>query len=150
MRCPRCGKTNDKVIDSRMAKNDLSIKRRRECLEKACQHRFTTIETIESQELPVRKADGSSQDFSIEKLRGSIIKATEKTQVDAEQIDLMVTEIVEQLRNENVLEILSKDIAEKIMANLKRIDKIAFVRFAIVYKDFREISDLQKEISELE
>ena len=150
MRCPRCGKTNDKVIDSRMAKNDLAIRRRRECLEKTCQHRFTTIETIESQELPVRKADGSSQDFSIEKLRGSIIKATEKTQVDAEQIDLMVTEIVEQLRNENVLEILSKDIAEKIMANLKRIDKIAFVRFAIVYKDFREISDLQKEISELE
>lgn len=150
MRCPRCGKTNDKVIDSRTAKNDLSIKRRRECLEKNCRHRFTTLETIENQELPVRKADGSSQDFSIEKLRGSIIKATEKTQVDAEQIDLMVAEIVEQLRNENVLEIPSKDIAEKIMNTLKRIDKIAFVRFAIVYKDFREISDLRREINELE
>ena len=149
MRCPRCGSKNDKVIDSRTAKNDLSIKRRRECLNPKCRHRFTTIETIESQELPVRKADGSSQDFSLEKLRGSIIKATEKTPVDAEQIDLMVTEIVEQLRNENVLEIPSKDIAEKIMTYLKRIDKIAFVRFAIVYKDFREISDLQREISEL-
>lgn len=149
MRCPRCGSKNDKVIDSRTAKNDLSIKRRRECLNPKCKHRFTTIETIESQELPVRKADGSSQDFSIEKLRDSIIKATEKTQVDAEQIDLMVTEIVDQLRNENVLEINSKDIAEKIMTYLKRIDKIAFVRFAIVYKDFREISDLQREISEL-
>ncbi|MGB0370333.1 MAG: transcriptional regulator NrdR [Opitutales bacterium] len=149
MRCPRCGSTNDKVIDSRTAKNDLSIKRRRECLNPDCRHRFTTLETIESQELPVRKADGSSQDFSLEKLRGSIIKATEKTQVDAEQIDLMVTEIVEQLRNENVLEIPSKDIAEKIMTYLKRIDKIAFVRFAIVYKDFKEISDLRREISEL-
>ena len=149
MRCPRCGKSNDKVIDSRTAKNDLSIKRRRECLNPKCKHRFTTLETIESQELPVRKADGSSQDFSMDKLRKSVIKATEKTQVDAEQIDLMVTEIVEQLRNENVLEIPSKDIAEKIMTYLKRIDKIAFVRFAIVYKDFREISDLQREISEL-
>ena len=85
----------------------------------------------------------------MDKLRKSVIKATEKTQVDAEQIDLMVTEIVEQLRNENVLEIPSKDIAEKIMTYLKRIDKIAFVRFAIVYKDFREISDPQREISEL-
>ena len=77
------------------------------------------------------------------------MKATEKTQVDAEQIDLMVAEITEQLHNEFVLEIPSKAIAEKIMTYLKRIDKIAYVRFAIVYKDFREISDLEREISQL-
>lgn len=125
----------------------MTIKRRRECAQ--CHHRFTTIETIETQPLPVRKRDGSSQDFSVEKIRSAIIKATEKTRVDAEQIDLMVSEIVTQLQNEFVLEIPSEAIAEKIMAYLKRVDKIAYVRFAIVYKDFREISELQREISEL-
>ena len=147
MRCPRCGKNENKVIDSRMAKNGLTIKRRRQCLN--CDHRFSTLEAIEAQDLPVRKCDRTCHDFSTDKLRASIMKATEKTQVDAEQIDLMVAEITEQLHNEFVLEIPSKAIAEKIMTYLKRIDKIAYVRFAIVYKDFREISDLEREISQL-
>lgn len=147
MRCPRCNHPHSKVIDSRTARNGLSIKRRRACLD--CGHRYTTAEEIQGEDLPVRKRDGSSQEFDANKIKRAILKAVDKREVDAEQIEQMVTEVVRALRSEFVLEIPSQAIAEKIMQQLKQVDKIAYVRFAIVYKDFKEIAELEDELLSL-
>ncbi len=147
MRCPRCSSIKSKVIDSRASKDGRSIKRRRECLD--CEHRFTTLESIMGEDLPVRKRDGSSQDFDREKIKLSILKAVEKRSVDAEQLELMVTQIVENVRQEYVLEVPSSAIAEKIMEQLYSVDKVAYVRFASIYKDFTRLEDLENEIAQL-
>lgn len=147
MRCPRCGSTKSKVIDSRTSKDGGTIKRRRECLN--CNHRYTTVEAIQGEDLPVRKADDSIQDFDPEKIKFSILKAVEKRSVDAEQLELMVTQIVESLRQEYVLEIPSSAIAEKIMEKLYTVDKVAYVRFSSIYKDFTRLEELEEEIVRL-
>jgi transcriptional repressor NrdR len=147
MRCPRCGSTKSKVIDSRTAKDGGTIKRRRECLK--CQHRYTTVEAIMGEDLPVRKADGTSQDFDRNKIKNSILKAVEKRSVDAEQLELMVNQVVESLRQEFVLEIPAEAIAEKIMEALHHVDKVAYVRFASIYKDFTRLEELEEEIARL-
>lgn len=147
MRCPRCGSTKSKVIDSRSAKDGGTIKRRRECLK--CHHRYTTVEAIQGEDLPVRKADGSSQEFDPDKIRHSILKAVEKRSVDAEQLEIMVNQIVESLRQEFVLEIPSSAIAEKVMEKLYTVDKVAYVRFSSIYKDFTRLEELEEEIARL-
>lgn len=147
MRCPRCGSTKSKVIDSRTSKDGGTIKRRRECLN--CNHRYTTVEAIQGEDLPVRKADDTIQDFDPEKIKFSILKAVEKRSVDAEQLELMVNQIVESLRQEYVLEIPSSSIAEKIMEKLYTVDKVAYVRFASIYKDFTRLEELEDEIARL-
>lgn len=101
------------------------------------------------EDLPVRKRDGSSQEFDREKIKNSILKAVEKRTIDAEQLELMVNQVVEVLRQEFVLEIPSKAIAEKIMEQLNKVDKVAYVRFASIYKDFTRLEDLEEEIARL-
>jgi len=147
MRCPRCSSTKSKVIDSRSAKDGGTIKRRRECL--ACKHRYTTLETIQGEDLPVRKNDGSIQDFDREKIKRSILKAIEKRSVDAEELELMVNQVVESLRQEHVLEIPSSAIAEKVMDHLYHADKVAYVRFASIYRDFTRLEEIEEEIAKL-
>lgn len=147
MRCPRCGSTHSKVIDSRSAKDGGTIKRRRECLD--CRHRYTTIESIQGEDLPVRKKDGSIEEFDKVKIKLSILKAIEKRSVDAEQLESMVNQIVEKLRQENVLEIPSSAIAEKVMEQLRKVDKVGYVRFASIYRDFTLLEELEEEIARL-
>ncbi len=147
MQCPRCSSVRSKVVDSRTSKDNRTIKRRRECLD--CAHRYTTVESILGEDLPVRKRDGTSQEFDREKIKFSILKAVEKRSVDAEQLELMVNQIVENLRQEYVLEIPSEAIAEKIMGQLKKVDKVAYVRFASIYKDFTKLEELEAEIAHL-
>lgn len=147
MQCPRCSSHKSKVVDSRTSKDNRTIKRRRECLD--CGHRFTTIEAVMGEDLPVRKRDGSSQEFDREKIKNSILKAVEKRSIDAEQLELMVNQVVEILRQEFVLEIPSKAIAEKIMDQLNKVDKVAYVRFASIYKDFTKLEELEAEIARL-
>jgi transcriptional repressor NrdR len=147
MKCPRCSSTDIKVIDSRVAKEGNSIRRRRECLN--CGHRFNTVEEILHEGLMVLKSDGRSEEFDRTKIFNGIRKATEKLPVDIEQINLLVNDVIDELMNEYDYEIPSRAIGENIMFRLKKIDQIAYVRFACVYKDFRDINELMQDISNL-
>lgn len=147
MKCPRCASTDNKVIDSRVAKEGNSIRRRRECLN--CGHRFNTVEEILHEGLRVLKSDGRSEEFDRTKIVNGIRKATEKLPVDIEQINLLVNDVIEDLMEEYDYEIPSRAIGENIMFRLKKIDQIAYVRFACVYKDFRDINELMQDISNL-
>jgi len=135
------------VIDSRVAKQGNSIRRRREC--QACSHRFNTFEEILHEDLMVIKRDGRREPLDRAKIVYGIRKATEKLPVDVEQINMLVNEVVEELVAQYDLEIPSRAIGENIMFRLKKIDQIAYVRFACVYKDFRDINELMQDISNL-
>ncbi|WOO41962.1 transcriptional regulator NrdR [Rubellicoccus peritrichatus] len=147
MQCPKCGHQDTKVLDTRTGKASHSIRRRRQCLD--CEHRFTTIEEILREGLVVIKRDGGREEFDRVKMLSGIRKATEKRPIQAEQIEMMVAEMVDNLEREFDSEIPSKAIGEHIMNGLKAIDKIAYVRFASVYKDFRDFDELAREVSEL-
>lgn len=144
MKCPFCGHTEDRVNDSRQVDDGESIRRRRECLN--CKQRFTTYERVEKINLFVIKQDGSRQLFDREKLIQGILKSCVKRPVTLEQIEKIVNQI--ENYNSNLLskEITSKEIGEQVMAQLKDIDEVAYIRFASVYKDF---DDLQSFINEL-
>ncbi|MBX4212140.1 transcriptional regulator NrdR [Candidatus Pacearchaeota archaeon] len=144
MLCPYCLNTETKVIDKRDAGG--VIKRRRECLK--CHQRFNTLESVEKIELRVIKKDGRREDFDKEKIRKGILRACEKRPVSTETIDIMIHNIEEKLRKKGK-EVNSTFIGELVSRELKKIDKIAYIRFASVYKDFRDISDFKKEIKEL-
>ncbi|MGE9292125.1 transcriptional regulator NrdR [Ruficoccus sp. ZRK36] len=147
MYCPKCGHKDTKVLDTRIGKSKLSIRRRRECLD--CGYRFTTVEEILREGLVVIKRDGRREDFDRMKILDGLRKATEKRPIQAEQIEMMVAEMMEALDSEFDTEIPTKAIGEHIMNRLKAIDSIAFVRYASVYKDFRDINEFAKEISAL-
>ena len=147
MKCPLCASTNNKVIDSRVAKESSSIRRRRQCLD--CGHRFNTIEEIQREGLMVRKRDGRREEFDRNKMVDGIRKATTKRPVDIEQINLLVNDVIEGLMKDYEYEIPGHAIGESIMSHLKKIDSIAYVRFLCVYKDFRDIDELMKDISNL-
>lgn len=144
MKCPFCGHAEDKVNDSRQIDDGETIRRRRECLN--CKQRFTTYERVEKINLFVIKQDGSRQQFDREKLIQGILKSCAKRPVTLEQIESIVNQIENQ--NSNLLrkEITSTEIGEQVMAQLKNIDEVAYIRFASVYKDF---DDLQSFINEL-
>ncbi|HHU53374.1 MAG TPA: transcriptional repressor NrdR [Clostridiaceae bacterium] len=144
MKCPFCGYTEDRVSDSRQVDDGESIRRRRECLQ--CKQRFTTYERVEDVKLVVIKKDGSRQQFDRDKLIQGILKSCIKRPVTLEQIESIVYKIENQ--NSNLLrkEIPSTEIGEQVMAQLKSIDEVAYIRFASVYKDF---DDLQSFINEL-
>ncbi|MDI9490738.1 MAG: transcriptional repressor NrdR [Clostridiaceae bacterium] len=144
MKCPFCGHAEDKVNDSRQIDDGETIRRRRECLN--CKQRFTTYERVEKINLFVIKQDGSRQQFDREKLIQGILKSSAKRPVTLEQIESIVNQIENQ--NSNLLrkEITSTEIGEQVMAQLKNIDEVAYIRFASVYKDF---DDLQSFINEL-
>ena len=144
MKCPNCGFTDSKVIDSRPVEEGNSIRRRRECL--SCQKRFTTFEMIESVQILVVKKDGTKELFDRSKMLSGILKACQKRPVNGEQI---AAEIEAELQNDMVQEISSRDIGERIMIKLKQRDDVAYVRFASVYREFKDVDTFLAELKEL-
>ncbi len=147
MKCIYCGCEESKVLDSRSTDETNSIRRRRECL--GCGKRFTTYETIEMTPILVIKSDGSRQAFDINKIKNGIIKACEKRPVSLEQIDAIATEIEKTLQNNFLQEVPSSKLGEMVMEALKRLDDVAYVRFASVYRQFKDIESFKKLLQEL-
>ena len=148
MKCGKCGCKDSKVIDSRMSEDGTSIRRRRECL--GCGRRFTTYEVIESTPVLVIKSDGTRQPFDPDKIRRGVIKACEKRPVTAEKINKLVSDVERQVYNTLLQEISSKEIGEFVMKELKDLDEVAYIRFASVYRDFRDVTTFVEFISGLE
>lgn len=144
MKCPNCGYAESKVIDSRPVAEGNSIRRRRECLN--CQKRFTTFEMIETVQIVVIKKNGTKELFDKNKLFSGVLKATQKRPVNAEEV---VNEIESELQNTLRLEITSKEIGEMVMRKLKAIDDVSYVRFASVYREFKDIDTFLAELKEL-
>jgi len=147
MHCLKCNSHDDKVIDSRMSKDGLSIRRRRECLE--CGHRFTTYEHVERNDLHVVKRDGGREPFRREKLLSGFLKACEKRPVPIDVLEAAVDKIASELAEENLREIPSQRIGPKVMAQLETIDPVAFVRYASVYRQFQDVGEFLDEIRSL-
>ena len=144
MKCPFCGETEDKVIDSRMSAEGQNIRRRRECIK--CGKRFTTYEYIEETPLMVIKRDGNRQRFDRERIRIGIIKACEKRPVSMEQINTVVDAVERKVQRETVQEIKSTKIGNLVMEQLYDLDEVAYVRFASVYRRFKDVSHFMKEL----
>ena len=147
MRCPKCTSIEDKVIDSRISKEGNTIRRRRECLE--CGHRYTTIESLVRDGIVVIKRDGRREDLDREKLRHAIRAACHKRPVDLEQITMIVDDVIDALEAQYEREIPSRAIGDEVMRHLRLIDQVAYVRFASVYKEFRDVTEFMEEISSL-
>ncbi len=147
MRCPKCTSIEDKVIDSRIGKEGNTIRRRRECLE--CGHRFTTTEALVRDGLTVIKRDGRRENFNREKLNHAVRAACHKRPVDAEQITMLVEDVIDVIEAQYESEIPSQTIGDAVMQRLRRIDQVAYVRFASVYKEFRDVTEFVDEISSL-
>ena len=147
MRCPFCSHPESKVVDSRPSDEGSSIRRRRECL--ACHKRFTTYETMESLPLMVIKKDGSRQTFDKTKLLNGMIRACEKRPVAFATLEDMANEIEQVLQNDMAREIPSARIGELVMERLKKVDEVAYVRFASVYRQFKDISTFMEELNKL-
>ena len=147
MKCPACGCLKSQVVDSRPSADGGSIRRRRECL--ACQKRFTTYENIETLPLVVIKKDRSREMFDRNKLLKSIIRACDKRQVTIEQMENAVTEIEQALQNTLQNEVTSDRIGEMVMSKLKDLDEVAYIRFASVYRQFRDISAFMDELKKM-
>lgn len=147
MRCLYCNCTESKVIDSRSADDDRTIRRRRECT--GCGRRFTTYETIEVSPILVVKSDGNRQAFDIGKVKRGIIKACEKRPVPLEKIDELAEDISKRVYNSMEQEISSKTIGEMVMEGLKGLDEVAYVRYASVYRSFKDISSFMSELQKM-
>ena len=147
MKCPFCGNLESKVVDSRPSDEGASIRRRRECLE--CHKRFTTYETMESLPLVVIKKDGSRQTFDKDKLLGSMLKACEKRSVPMAKLEEIAGEIEHALQNDMEREVSSSVIGELVMEKLKDVDEVAYVRFASVYRQFKDIGTFMEELNKL-
>lgn len=148
MRCPKCGGPDDKVIDSRSSREGRAIRRRRVCL--ACEHRYTTYEQIERSELVVIKRDGRREVFSRDKLFHGLQKACEKRPVSQNVIEDAAERITDELANEFDREVPVMAIGERVMAALRSIDKVAYVRYASVYRRFEEAGDFVEVVTKLE
>ena len=146
MRCPKCGCQDDKVIDSRASREGATIRRRRECA--ACNHRFTTYEEVEHEGLMVLKRDGRHEEFSREKLLSGIRKACQKRPVTTQQIEAAVAAIEKQIQSYGLKEIPAKSIGEMVMITLAKLDKVAYVRFASVYREFRDVEEFVADLSQ--
>ena len=144
MRCPKCASVDDKVVDSRVVNDGKMIRRRRECLK--CGHRFTTTEVLLREGLVVVKRDGRREDFDPEKLMRAIRAATSKRPIEGERIEMLVDEVTDELEANYEGEIPSSAIGDAIMPRLRRIDEVAYVRFASVYKEFRDVTEFMQEI----
>ncbi len=147
MKCPFCGEINNKVIDSRLSKNGDVIRRRRECIE--CRRRFTTYEHIEEIPIMIIKKDGRREVFSREKVRSGIQKACEKRDISMDVIDEFVDELERDLRETGKKEIPSREIGERIISRLHELDDVAYVRFASVYREFKDVNDFVDELKNL-
>jgi transcriptional repressor NrdR len=147
MRCPKCTSIEDKVIDSRISKEGNTIRRRRECLE--CGHRFSTTEALVRDGMSVIKRDGRREEFDREKLNHAVRAACHKRPVDVEQITMLVEDVIDALEARFDSEIPSQAIGDAVMQRLRRVDQVAYVRFASVYKEFRDVGEFVDEISSL-
>ena len=147
MKCPFCGFADSKVIDSRPAEEGATIRRRRECL--ACQKRFTTYEVIERLPLVVVKRDGSRQSFDKVKLINGMVRACEKRPVSLQTLEQIADEIEQELQSNLEREISTVDVGEMVMKRLKDVDEVAYVRFASVYRSFKDINTFMEELSKL-
>lgn len=147
MKCPFCGFTESKVIDSRPAEEFTTIRRRRECLE--CSRRFTTYEIIERMPLVVIKRDGSRQTFDKVKLINGMVRACEKRPVALSELEKIADDIEQELQSNLEREIKTVDIGEMVMNRLKNLDEVAYVRFASVYRSFKDINTFMDELSKL-
>ena len=147
MKCPYCGYKESKVVDSRPADEGNSIRRRRECL--ACEKRFTTYETMESLPMVVIKKDGSRQSFDRNKVLGSMLRACEKRTVSMADLERMTDEIEQNLQNNLEREIPTELVGEQVMDKLRDVDEVAYVRFASVYRQFKDINTFMAELTKL-
>jgi transcriptional repressor NrdR len=147
MKCPYCSGFGTKVVDKRESVDLKSTRRRRECL--GCGKRFTTYERVESADLIVIKKDGRRERFDRQKIKSGILKACEKRPISNEIIDRTVDEIETELRNKDNVEISSRVIGELIMKKLKKLDKVAYIRFASVYREFTDLSSFENELKKL-
>jgi transcriptional repressor NrdR len=147
MRCPKCGRQDDKVIDSRASREGATIRRRRQCI--GCNYRFTTYEEIEREELMVIKRDGRREEFSREKLLSGLKKAFQKRPVSPQIIEDLLERIVNEIRDQYEREVPGSVIGERVMAGLRGIDDVAYVRFASVYRRFQEATDFVQEVKKL-
>ena len=147
MKCAYCGCTQSRVVDSRQSEDGFYIRRRREC--ENCQRRFTTYERIDLVPLMVIKKDKTREAFDVEKLRSGIAKACEKRPVSVKEVDALARDIERQLNNQPDSEITSKAIGELVMDGLKKLDEVAYVRFASVYRQFRDIQTFRDELNKL-
>ena len=147
MKCIYCGCIDSKVIDSRAAEDGTNIRRRREC--SSCGRRFTTYETIEVAPVLVVKNNGTREAFNAEKVRTGIVKSCEKRPVPISVIDELVLDISKQVYNSLEGEVSSKEIGEMVMERLKRVDEVAYVRYASVYRSFKDISSFMTELKQM-
>ena len=147
MKCPFCGSKGNKVVDKRETPDLKSTRRRRECL--SCKRRFTTYERVEEADLVVIKKDGKRVMFDRNKLRMGIMKACEKRPVTQEQIDRLIDKIENDLRKRKSTEVKSFVIGDLVVKRLKKLDKVAYIRFASVYREFTDIQSFQKELKRL-
>ena len=147
MKCPYCGFKESKVVDSRPAEEGNSIRRRRECL--SCSKRFTTYETVESLPMVVVKRDGSRQTFDRRKLVNGMLRACEKRPVSVAQLEKLGEEIEQELQNSLEREISTEHVGELVMDKLKGVDEVAYVRFASVYRQFKDINTFMRELNKL-
>ena len=145
MKCPYCGDSETRVIETREAGD--SLRRRREC--QACEQRFTTYERVEKQQLRIVKRDGSREFFDRDKLKHGLLVACEKRPVSQEEIERAVVEIEKELRGRGELEIPSREVGEVTMKYLKELDEVAYIRFASVYKQFKDIESFKDEIESM-
>jgi len=147
MRCPKCTSIEDKVVDSRISKEGSTIRRRRECLE--CGHRYSTTESLVRDGISVIKRDGRREDFSREKLLHAVRAACHKRPVEAEQISMLIEDVIDVLEAQYESEIPSAAIGDAVMQRMRTVDQVAYVRFASVYKEFRDVGEFVDEISAL-
>ncbi len=147
MRCPKCGSNRDRVIDSRSINDESGVRRRRECTD--CSYRFTTVEEIVPEELKVIKRNGEREEYDRNKVRSGIANACYKRPISADVIDRIVDDITRQLLSACIPEVKASEIGEKVMFELKNLDQVAYVRFASVYRQFKDAKDFISEVKGL-
>lgn len=146
MKCPFCGDQESKVVDSRHSEDGNSIRRRRECI--ACQRRFTTYEVVESLPIIVVKRDGTRQSFDRNKIFNAMVRAFDKRKVEMAELERIATEIEQSIQNTLEREVTSDKIGEMVMARIKSIDEVAYIRFASVYRRFQDVGSFVHEINQ--
>lgn len=147
MKCPYCASSETEVIETRDSEDLETIRRRRACLK--CEKRFTTYERIETVNLTVIKKDGKREQFDRDKLKNGILRACEKTRVPVEKIEKIVSEVERELRGAESVEVESKKIGQMVANKLKKIDKVAYIRFSSVFRRFVDVEDFEKEVKRL-
>ena len=146
MKCPFCGDIESKVVDSRRSEEGDSIRRRRECI--SCQKRFTTYETVESLPIIVVKRDGTRQSFDRNKILNAMVRAFDKRKVEMSDLERITTEIEQTIQNTLEREVSTDKIGEMVMARIKAIDEVAYIRFASVYRRFQDVGSFVQEINQ--